>query len=297
MTKIKQIIPVPRGRKYYAVYRDETASCGYAVERLDFLVLVKRKHEGLIVEGLSGYMEPVRDSADNYFGTFSEDVLKYELPEVWEEIKNCGAFQDDTSQLERFIAEQRDKLNTQSEQIDLLKEKIAELEKGKSDTAQTELTPTEKLYEAKTVDFNNCVIPPDNAEISETQSNNEARSIALDDLRFAIGKKLDYRTIRALNASGVKTLGDVADKTFDELLQIKFIGRSAMNKISAVLRSHGLTLKDEISVYLKRVLNLGIKGKTVTEISEELNMPKILAAKYLKFVQRELHTSRRRSKP
>ena len=206
---------------------------------------------------------------------------------VWEEIKKRGVFQDEPSQLERFIAEQRDKLNCQSEQINLLKEKIAELEKGKSDMAQRELTITEKVYGVETTDFDNPVLPLENSEISETQTN-KARSIALDDVRFMFGEGLKFHTIRALNAAGMKTLGDVADRTFDELLRIKFIGKAAMNTISSVLRSHGLTLKDEISAYLKPIVKLKRKGKTVTEIAKELKIPTSLVTKYLQFVKPDL---------
>lgn len=308
MVKIKQIIPVPQGKNYYAVYRDECSKSGYVVERLDYLALVKGEYGDLILDGLSGYMEPVSYYASNYFGTFSEDILKCELPELWEEIKESGVFQDKHSLLEQSIMELRDKLNSQSRQIDLLNERIAEFEKGKSDMAQGELTNAEKVYGIETVDFDNPVLPLDDekndvtlkancAGISETQTNNDidARNILLNDLRFGYGKRIDFRTIKALTASGMKTLGDVADKTFDELLRINSIGKSAMNKISAVLRSHGLTLKDEKSAYLKSIAKLKKKGKTLTEISDKLDISLSLVKKYLQFVCLDLQILQRRS--
>lgn len=307
MSKIKQVIPVPQGRKYYAVYRDENSSSGYWAECLDFLALIKTEYGDLIPEGLSGYMELASDYG-NYFGTYSEDALKNELPELWEEIQACGAFQNEPSPWEQLITELRDKLDLQSKQLDLLKEKIAALEKDRSYTAQRDLTNTEKVFGKEAESFNDHVLPLDDekigvnsenncAGISKTQTNNnaKARNIILNDLRLCRGKRMDYRTIKALSASGLETLGDVADKTFDELLQINNIGKSAMNTISAVLRFHGLTLKDEKSAYLKSVANLKKKGKTVTEISDELNISTKLVEKYLKFVWRELRGFNRRS--
>lgn len=301
MSKIKQIIPVPQGRKYYAVYRDEKTNSEFFAERLDFIVIVKREYNSLFVEGLSGYAEPASDF-DNYYGTYSEEALKNELPELWEEMKSDESlFQDEFSLLEKFIAEQRERLNYQSRQIDLLKEKIAELEKGRSNMVQRDLTSAEKIFCTETSDFDNPILPiddeknpadltDDRAEISVTQTNTDenARDIILNDLCFCVGNRLDYGTIKALNASGMETLGDVADKTFDELLQTKSIGRVAMRKIFAVLGSHGLRLKDEKSAYLNSVIKLKKKGKTVTEISAELNIPASITEKYLKYAWRDL---------
>ena len=41
IVKIKQIIPVPQGRKYYAVFTDENSNSGYYAERVDFIVVVR----------------------------------------------------------------------------------------------------------------------------------------------------------------------------------------------------------------------------------------------------------------
>lgn len=285
MSKIKQIVPVPQGRKYYAVYRDKNSNSGFVAERLDYLVLVKGEFDYSYVEGLTGYTE-LASIYNNYYGTFSEDALKCELPELWEEMMSSGLFQDEPSPLEKFIVEQRDRLNYQSRQIDLLKEKIAELEKGRLYTEQREFNGADLPREGEKTPAD---LTDDRSEISGTQTNNEnARDIILPDLRSCRGKKLDIGTIKALSASGMKTLGDVADKTFDELLQIKHIGKAAMDKIFAVLKSRGLTLKDENSAYLKSAVKLKAEGKTLTEISDELDISANLTAKYLKYGWRDL---------
>ena len=89
IVKIKQIIPVPQGRKYYAVFTDENSNSGYYAERVDFIVVVRYEFNdhGPVIMGLLGDMEPA-DTAENYYSTYSEEVLRNELPELWEEMSN-----------------------------------------------------------------------------------------------------------------------------------------------------------------------------------------------------------------
>lgn len=150
MAKIKQIIPVPQGRKYYAVFTDENSNSGYYAERVDFIVVVRYEFNdhGLVIMGLLGDMEPA-DTAENYYGTYSEEVLRNELPELWEEMSADN--QNALFPWEQIIAAQRDRLYSQSEQISLLKEKIASLEKNNSEETvkSTELSPAEVLYNVR----------------------------------------------------------------------------------------------------------------------------------------------------
>lgn len=283
MAKIKQILPVPQGRNYYAVYRDNSAKSGYIAERVDYLMLVKSDNNEYSIEGMSGYVEIVSEGIYNYFGTFREDALKVELPELWEEIKTSSVYQDELSAREQ-LAEHRGKLNLMSKQIAMLEQKFAELKKENPHIAQGNSPDTEKAFGAKSYD---CT-PSDNVKTAAQVSCENARQIKLRSL-YCCGKAtLDYRTIDALDGAGMKLLGDVADKTFDELIQIKYIGRSAMNKIFTVLRAYGLTLKDEVSVYLKPIAVMKSAGTSVPEISRELNIPQILVVKYLKFIHPDL---------
>lgn len=89
MAKIKQIIPVPQGRKYYAVFIDENSNSGYYAERVDFIATVKLDHYTHVIMGLLGDMALADDAdANNYYGTYSEEVLRNELPELWEEMSS-----------------------------------------------------------------------------------------------------------------------------------------------------------------------------------------------------------------
>lgn len=100
MAKIKQIIPVPESRKYYAVFIDEGTNSGYYAERVDFIVVVKNSDYCNIV-GLLGDME-LADIADDYYGTYSEYVLRNELSELWEEM--ISDLQNELSPWEQIIA-------------------------------------------------------------------------------------------------------------------------------------------------------------------------------------------------
>ena len=103
MAKIKQIIPIPQGRKYYAVFTDENSNSGYYAERVDFIAAVscELNHYDHVLMGLLGDMT-LADDSDNYYGTYSEDVLRNELSELWEEM--ISDLQNELSPWEQIIA-------------------------------------------------------------------------------------------------------------------------------------------------------------------------------------------------
>lgn len=96
ITKIKQLIPVPKHKEYYAVFFSNEAECGYSAEPVDCLAVVTNIHkcdaeacdspsDDQIVGVCGGYME-LACAADNYYGTFSESGLRSEIPELWAKI-------------------------------------------------------------------------------------------------------------------------------------------------------------------------------------------------------------------
>lgn len=318
MITITQIYPVPQGRNYYAVYTDERRKSGYRAERVDFLVLVKKQILDFTLEGLSGNMMKPAGCYSSYRGTFSENALKSELPELWEEIKASGDFAVEPTLWEKFITEQRDTLLFQNEQINLLKEKIAALENVKADTEFPEITPNEMLFGKERTDFDfPNVLPNDDKypfdtdtdidtllngdtfdtedsgeEITETVSNRypdgDARNITLCELRDGEGKGLSSRALTMLSRLGYKTLGDVAESTFSEIFQNDQIGIATMKNILSVLWSHGLSTKDEMTDRIKSVVALNKCGITMTQISRDLNIPYGLVQKYLDFAKQEM---------
>lgn len=288
--KIKQIIPIPQGRKYYAVFTDENSNSGYYAERVDFIAVVENC-EGTYVVGLLGGME-LADSWYNYDGTFSEDVLANEFPELWEEMSSD--LQNELSPWEQIIAAQRGRLYSQSELIGLLKEKIASLEKNNSEEAvkSTELSPAEVLYTVRDKMFesnSNTEMRENNEELesSTKDTSDDPRLIPLVDLvrdNIDNTKPLSYRAFNALGRAGITTLGEVADKSLDELLQIRLIGDTILNNILEVLKAHGLILRDMDSQLMRSVKKLKKNGSTSTEIAKQLNISRSLAAKYMKCV-------------
>lgn len=293
MAKIKQIIPVPQGRKYYAVFTDENSNSGYYAERVDFIVVVRYEFNdhGPVIMGLLGDMEPAY-TAENYYGTYSEEVLRNELPELWEEMSSDP--QNELSPWEQIIAAQRGRLYSQSELIGLLKEKIASLEKNNSEEAvkSTELSPAEVLYTVRDKMFesnSNTEMRENNEELesSTKDTSDDPRLIPLVDLvrdNIDNTKPLSYRAFNALGRAGITTLGEVADKSLDELLQIRLIGDTILNNILEVLKAHGLILRDMDSQLMRSVKKLKKNGSTSTEIAKQLNISRSLAAKYMKCV-------------
>lgn len=303
MITITQIYPVPQGRNYYAVYTDEHRKSGYRAERVGFLALVKKQIIDFTLEGISGNMMKPASCYSSYRGTFSEDALKSELPELWEEIKASGDFAVEPTLWEKFMTEQRDTLLFQNEQINSLKEKIAALENDKAGTVYPGMSSTEKVYGKTQTDFdfpNDDKYPFDtdtllngdtfDAEFSELEAAHiaEARKIPLVNLCLCDGKKIDCRVFGTFSEKGMKTLGDVADRTLDELMLLKYIGAATMGSILDILHEYGLKLKDEKGVYLRTIARLKSKGKALTDIAKELHIPYSLAKKYLDFAEQEL---------
>lgn len=281
--KIKQIIPIPQGRKYYAVFTDENSNSGYYAERVDFIAVVENC-EGTYVVGLLGGME-LADSWYNYDGTFSEDVLANEFPELWEEMSSD--LQNELSPWEQIIAAQRGRLYSQSELIGLLKEKIASLKKNNSEEAvkSTELSPAELLYNVRDKMFesnSNTEMRENNEELesSPKDTSDDPRQISL----FDSNNGLCYRAVNALGRAGITTLGEIADKSFDELLKIRQVGVTIFNNILEVLKAHGLSLRDMDSQLMRSVEKMKRNGSTSIEVAKELNISKSLAEKYLKCV-------------
>lgn len=318
MGTITQIFPVPQGMNYYAVYTDERRKSGYRAERVDFLVLVKKQILDFTLEGLSGNMMKPASCYSSYRGTFSENALKSELPELWEEIKASGDFAVEPTLWEKFMTEQRDTLLFQNEQINLLKEKIAALENKKAGTEYLGMSSTEKVYGKTQTDFDfPNVLPNDDnypfdtdtdidtllngetfdteysgEEITETVSkrypDGDARNITLCELCDGEGKGLSSRALTMLSRLGFKTLGDVAESTFSEIFQNDQIGIATMKNILYVLWSHGLSTKDEMADRIKSVVALNKCGITMTQISRDLNIPYGLVKKYLDFAKQEM---------
>lgn len=201
------------------------------------------------------------------------------------------------------MEEQRNALCYQNEQINYLKEKIAALENGKADTEYPEMSSTEKVFGKTQTDFdfpNDDKYPFDtdtllngdtfDAEFSELEAAHiaEARKIPLVNLCLCDGKKIDCRVFGTFSEKGMKTLGDVADRTLDELMLLKYIGAATMGSILDILHEYGLKLKDEKGVYLRTIARLKSKGKALTDIAKELHIPYSLAKKYLDFAEQEL---------
>ncbi len=226
MITITQIYPVPQGRNYYAIYTDEYRKSGYRAERVEFLALVKKQIIDYMLEGISGNMMKPASCYSSYRGTFSEDALKKELPELWEEIKASGDFAVEPTLWEKFITEQRDTLMFQNEQIKSLNEKFSALEKkGKASIEYPEITPSEELFGKERTDFdfpNDDKYPFDTdtdidtllngdtfdtedngEEITDTISNHypdgDARNIKLYELRDGEGKGLSSRALTMLS--------------------------------------------------------------------------------------------------
>ncbi len=70
-----------------------------------------------------------------------------------------------------------------------------------------------------------------------------------------------------------------------------------MKNILAVLRSHDLSFKDEMTDRIKFVLALSRGGITMAQISRNLNIPYGLVQKYLDFAKLEMEELNGGKKP
>ena len=62
----------------------------------------------------------------------------------------------------------------------------------------------------------------------------QADEVALEELH------LPTRTINALRKSGIKTLGDLADRSEDDLLRVRNLGEKSIREILSLLEREGL---------------------------------------------------------
>jgi DNA-directed RNA polymerase subunit alpha len=70
------------------------------------------------------------------------------------------------------------------------------------------------------------------------QPDNRAAGLSLDDVEFSV------RARRAVENLGVKTLGDLADKTEVELMSCKNFGQTSLNEVRQRLSEHGMSLRE-----------------------------------------------------
>ncbi|MDD5750544.1 MAG: DNA-directed RNA polymerase subunit alpha [Candidatus Pacebacteria bacterium] len=80
-------------------------------------------------------------------------------------------------------------------------------------------------------------VKPAKAEKSSSQENAEAGKIKIED------SKLNERIKNILSAGNVKTLGGLARKSEDDLLQMEGLGEKAVSEIKKVLKKAGMELK------------------------------------------------------
>src|SRR3989344_228656 len=87
------------------------------------------------------------------------------------------------------------------------------------------------------------ILPADNEEeapkIDEggTEDQTEVLKTRIDNL------ELSTRTLNALNAANIRTIGGIAKKKKEDLLKIEGIGEKGINKIKRILSNFGITLK------------------------------------------------------
>ena len=71
-------------------------------------------------------------------------------------------------------------------------------------------------------------------EQSQTQDGIALDEVVLEELH------LPTRTVNALRKAGIKTLGDLADRSEDDLLRIRNLGEKSIREIIALLEKEGL---------------------------------------------------------
>jgi DNA-directed RNA polymerase subunit alpha len=69
-------------------------------------------------------------------------------------------------------------------------------------------------------------------------TDDRASALSLDDVEFSV------RARRAVESLGVKTLGELAQKTEVELMSCKNFGQTSLNEIRQRLSEHGLGLRE-----------------------------------------------------
>ena len=72
----------------------------------------------------------------------------------------------------------------------------------------------------------------------DTANSDDPRDIALEDLELSV------RSYNCLKRAGIKTLGDIADKTPEDMMHIRNLGRKSLEEVLAKLHEYGLSLRE-----------------------------------------------------
>ena len=100
--------------------------------------------------------------------------------------------------------------------------------------------------------------PADN----EPETDDDPRSIPLEDLELSV------RSYNCLKRAGITTLGEIADKTPEEMMKVRNLGRKSLEEVLAKLKEYGLSLRDSDPVpeedkkLSELVSNLGMSVRT-----------------------------------
>jgi DNA-directed RNA polymerase subunit alpha len=82
-------------------------------------------------------------------------------------------------------------------------------------------------------------------EAKETERLKELVQKGLEELELSV------RALNSLHGEGIKTIGDLASKTDEDLLKLKNFGRKSLEEIKAALASAGLSLGMDMSAFQK----------------------------------------------
>lgn len=82
---------------------------------------------------------------------------------------------------------------------------------------------------------------PADAEIYRFQTANEAKELPMRD-RHVVNLDLTCRTVNALLSENIITVGQLIQKTDNELLKIPNLGRKSLNEVKECLAANGLQL-------------------------------------------------------
>lgn len=72
----------------------------------------------------------------------------------------------------------------------------------------------------------------------DTVNSEDPRDIALEDLELSV------RSYNCLRRAGIKTLGDIADKTPEDMMHIRNLGRKSLEEVLEKLHEYGLSLRE-----------------------------------------------------
>ena len=72
----------------------------------------------------------------------------------------------------------------------------------------------------------------------DTVNSDDPRDIALEDLELSV------RSYNCLRRAGIKTLGEIADKTPEDMMHIRNLGRKSLEEVLAKLHEYGLSLRE-----------------------------------------------------